>query len=984
MTIKAQVDSGSREEAIDALLIAGTPTAIRASYLSLPDKALQYDFGPLEDGVIVLDTETTGLSFKDCELTEIAAARIVGKDEEDTYRTFVNPGRPIPSEISQLTGIRDIDVADAPTPVEAVAQLADFAGGMPVLAHNATFDRTFVEKVKGGHEVSEFWIDTLALSRIALPMLRSHRLADMAHAFGCDSVTHRAMDDVDALCGMWPIILAGLMELPSGLIHHLSVMHEDVSWQFRPVFSYLAQMREPKPFSLKSVRYDLVKNVEGKKKRDANEAEGSLRAPTADAIERAFSSDGLVASMYPSYEKRPDQLQMALEVRDAFALESHRAVEAGTGVGKSMAYLVPAVLYAQMNDVTIGVATKTNALTDQLVSHELPALAAVLPQGMTYTSLKGYDHYLCLHRLDYAAATELPSNDTRIGSQNTVRGEMLTALATSYAFACQAPEGDVDALGIRWRYVPRTMLTTSPAECLRNKCPYFPGECFVHGARKRAAESDVVVTNHALLLRDIDMDGRILPPIRHWIVDEAHGFEAEARRQWARELSGDLSREGFERLGGVKTGVIHSIMVKAIELEAPTLPQRLLTKTAAAASRASVSMGELFDVIHGLSKLASGGGYDSSQLWIDENIRATKEWGDFLELASQADARLDELAKDVRETSEALAQVDASLAADLTEAGGFAGDLLQTLRLIASGEDTSYVYSAELTRKKRDMSHEKLLAQKLDVGSDLGKRWLPETKSAIFTSATMAVGKSFEHFDHAVGLDVPEAGSHKDVLLTSSYDYQNQMSVVIADDMPQPNDPRYLDSLTNLLFDVHKAMGGSVLTLFTNRRDMERVYEDLKPRLAQEGIDLLCQERGVSVRRLRNSFLSDKKTSLLALKSFWEGFDAAGDTLRCVVIPKLPFASPKDPLVRERELREDRSWWHHSLPEAVISVKQAAGRLIRTADDTGVLVLADSRLVSKRYGRQFIQSLPNPNAQRLERSNVGRYLQMWRRAHERR
>lgn len=173
-------------------------------------------------------------------------------------------------------------------------------------------------------------------------------------------------------------------------------------------------------------------------------------------------------------------------------------------------------------------------------------------------------------------------------------------------------------------------------------------------------------------------------------------------------------------------------------------------------------------------------------------------------------------------------------------------------------------------------------------------------------------------------------------------------------------------------------MGGSVLTLFTNRREMERVYDGLRPRLVAAGLDVAYQERGSSPRRLRQRFLEERHLSLLALRSFWEGFDAAGDTLRCVVITKLPFASPRDPLVRERELREDRSWWRHSLPEAVISVKQAAGRLIRTSSDTGVLVLADSRLVTKRYGRQFVGSLPSKSVATLEAANVRRYIEMWR------
>ena len=305
------------------------------------------------------------------------------------------------------------------------------------------------------------------------------------------------------------------------------------------------------------------------------------------------------------------------------------------------------------------------------------------------------------------------------------------------------------------------------------------------------------------------------------------------------------------------------------------------------------------------------------------------------------------------------------------------------IELICEGSDQTYVYSAQLTRSKRKIATERLVAEKLDVGSDLATRWLPEMQSVVFTSATIAVGEDFSHFDHAVGLDLLPEGSHREVRLDSSFDFDDHMSVVLARDLPAPSDRAYLPALEDLLYSVHVAMGGSVLTLFTNRREMERVYDALQPRLAAVGLDVACQSRGSSPRRLRQRFMEEKTLSLMALRSFWEGFDATGDTLRCVVIPKLPFASPNDPLVRERDLREDRAWWRYSLPDAVISVKQAAGRLIRSSTDTGVLVLADSRVVTKGYGRLFVSSLPSRSVTRLESANVGRFLGMWCAGHER-
>ena len=978
------------------LLLPGTPDSVAERYLTLAERAKTRSFDVLEEDVVVLDTETTGLSFRDCELIEIAAARISGREVTERFQTFVRPSRPIPKEIQELTNISELDVADAPDATEAVALLADFVGGMPILAHNATFDRTFVEKVPGGRDVSDTWIDTLSLSRIALPRLSTHRLGDMARAFGCDSVTHRAMDDVDALCGMWRIILLGLTDLPAGLLAQLAAMHEEVDWAFRPIFAHLAEVGEKSEdpleaasagaggFSLKAVRHDLTHEAAGHARSDAAEV-GPLEVEGREQCRELFSAEGLVGQMYEQYESRPDQVEMALEVRDALETSTHRAIEAGTGVGKSMAYLLPMIRFAKRNNVTVGIATKTNALTDQLVSHELPALDGALEGGVSFTSLKGYDHYPCLHRVDRAAAGELPEALLRFPGRSlgAVEADVLTALAVTYAFCCQSPEGDLDALGIRWRYVPRSLLTTTPAECLRSKCPYYPGECLVHGARRRAAQSDVVVTNHSLLLRNIAVDGKILPPIRHWVVDEAHGFESEARRQWAREVSGQRVRDGFEVLGGTKTGAIRVAMAAASRMEDATLHTRLLTKLAAACARASVSTADLFVALHDLSRVSrAGGGYDSVTLWIDEEVRQTPEWAQLSEVAHVALERLDEAAKDQRACVESLAQADPNVASDLSEAGMFLQGLHDDLELIVLGEDTTYVYSAQLTRRTRDIASERLVAEKLDIGADLGASWLPEMMSVTFASATMAVGKSFDHFDHAVGLDRLDESMHKDVRLSSSFDYEANMASIVVRDLPQPNDPRYLPALVDLLFDVHKAMGGSTLTLFTNRRDMERVFEELQPRLASIGLDLAQQERGSSPRRLRQQFLSNTTGSLLALKSFWEGFDATGETLRCVVIPKLPFASPHDPLVRERELREDRAWWRYSLPEAVIEVKQAAGRLIRSATDTGVLVLADSRLATKRYGRQFVNSLPRGTADALEAEHVGRYIESWRRTHE--
>ena len=971
---------------LEDILLPGTPAAVAEAYRRLPERAKVEDFGLLEDDVVVLDTETTGLSFSSCQLTEIAAVRLRGREVSERFRTFVNPGMPIPKNIVALTHITDADVAGAPTPAEAVAQLADFVGGAPVLAHNATFDRTFVERVPGGREVSDLWVDTLALSRIALPRLSTHRLQDMAEAFGCASVSHRAMDDVDALSGMWRIILCALSDLPAGMLEQLANMHPDVEWAYRPILTHLALQNPGIPFSLVGVRRELVSAERQPPRDDASELDGALKVPGEAELAAQFAPGGVAEAMYEGFEPRPQQVQMAEEVREALRDGSMRAIEAGTGVGKSVAYLLPLALYAHANHVTCGVATKTNALTDQLVTHELPALDRALPGGVTYCALKGYDHYPCLRRLTNAMSGDLPVAEAagvNGRSEATVAADMLTAIATTLSYVGQSVEGDLDALGIRWGSVPRRLLTVTAAECQHSRCPFFPNLCLLHGARRRAAGADVVVTNHSLLLRNIAADGRILPPIRDWVVDEAHSFEQEARRQWALEVSAERMRAAFEQLGGTRSGVIHAYSTLAAGSEAATPALGLLAKAASTSARAQLSSADFFDAVRGLVAVAKGGGgYDALTVWLGEEVRGTSAWTAVREAGDDFVRRLDDLAHDLEAAQRVCAENLPALPGDLEDVCRTIADARDACRLIVEGTDEGYVYSAEVSRAKRRAGMERLVAECLDVGAELADRWYPDMRSVTYASATMTVGGDFSHFDHTVGFDLLPEARHREVALESCYDYDEHMSVVVARDMPDPYDPSYLDRLEQLLYDVHVAMGGSVLTLFTNRREMEQVYGRLEPRLAAEGLELAMQERGGSTRRLRDRFVAERALSLMALRSFWEGFDAAGDTLRCVVIPKLPFSSPRDPLVQERARRDRQAWRRYSLPEAVLSVKQAAGRLIRTSSDTGVLVLADARLTSRGYGKVFLRSLPSKSVSTLGIDNVGRFVETWRKSHE--
>lgn len=956
-----------------AAVLPGTPGFVIEQYATLAERAKNRSFGLIEDDVIVLDTETTGLSCAENDLIEISAARLRGREVVDRFDTFVHPNGLIPPEITELTSITNADVAHAPSAEEAVAALEEFVQGCPVIAHNATFDRSFIESVKGGVKVSDIWIDSLALSRIALPRLSSHKLAAMAELFGCAAVSHRASDDVEALCGVWRILLCALTDLPGGLMRLLADMHPDVRWPYRPIFSFLAGERQGETFSLEAARAKVMQADAEPDHIDADELPG-LTMPRRDEIELRYAPGGLVNDMYASYEPRAEQIVMASEVRDAFATSTHRVIEAGTGVGKSIAYLVPAAEAAKRNKITVGIATKSNNLTDQLMYQELPKLARELDGGLSFCALKGFDHYPCLLKLEsLAAGREITTNRDP--------ADTLTAIAVLYAFACQSPTGDLDSLGIRWRSVNRADLTTSSRECARGNCHFFNRGCFVRCARRRAAKADIVVTNHSLLFRNVAADGKILPPIRHWIIDEAHSVEKEARRQWALSVSADESRMVFERLGGAQSGALGRLTHALASSDAATLFLGLGAKAASSASRASLAMAELFEAVRELSRNGKADGYADANIWIGPELRAHRGWEYFEPTARTAIDALDEAGKNLSSLAESVGAENPEMVIEVADGARRIKEMKSTLSLILEGADEHYVYSLQVNKARR-AGGEALTAERMDIGEALAEQWLPEMHSVVFTSATVTVSNSFDHFNHSVGLDRLPKGSFSCVQLESSYNFQENMAVVVAGDIPDPRDrDAYLAAMENLLVDVHMAMGGSTLTLFTNRRDMEDLYGRVEPRLSRQGLELACQLRGTSVKRLRDRFLSEESSSLFALKAFWEGFDASGATLRCVVIPKLPFANPTEPLSCERNVREERAWAKYSLPDAVLEVKQAAGRLIRTSTDRGVLVLADSRLLSKGYGKKFLSSLPS-QFQRIDAEQVGRYIKLWRASHE--
>ena len=989
-------------------ILDGTPEDVIARYESLSALAHESDFGLLDRDIVVIDTETTGLSFTKDELIQIAAARLDRGEIVGWFVTFVDPGKLLSDDIIQLTHISERDLVGAPGPQQALAELVEFAGNATMVAHNAGFDRTFVTRHPEGYPLLENqWIDTLDLSRIALPRLKSHRLIDLVRAFGAPVSTHRADDDVAATCVIYRILLAAVAAMPPSLVRAIADMAPLSEWPTGYVFQQFARETEPRAqdaqpgegtagkalFSLRSLRQQRILSLPVRPMRkDADDLAGQLVFPSPEETARAFTEEGVLGRIYKDYEPREEQRQMAQSIAEAFAKGENLVVEAGTGVGKSMAYLVPAVLAARANGITVGIATKTNSLLDQLVFQELPALAAALEQGdspcgsnapahgdepaaeregsaeyqsLTWASLKGMTHYPCLRKIN-RLVEDGPAMRDVAGTPSS----QAPALAALLSYIEQSEYSDLDSFKTDYRVLPRFQITATSQECLRRKCPFYGKLCFARGARRRAELADIVVTNHTLLFCNVAADGGLMPSIRHWVVDEAHATEAEARSAFAETLGSEQLLRMAERVAA--SSGARNVFTRAEramsggDVEQLTLFFGLIAKGRSAGETFASAVEDyiprmksllFFDPAKSRGR-SRGPAYDHVDIWINKEVRASRTFADVAVSANNLVDASDKLIRSLQDLIGYLEGIDEASVAQ-RELAALAFDLRavrNAAEIIFKAAPENYAYQARVHRKK-DRLVDEAGALLLDVGGKMNETFYAMTHSVIYTSATLTVGKSFQSFEQAVGLNQSEFSVARELQLDSSYDFDNNMIVYVVKDMPEPGDPAYIDALNDLLVNVHKAQHGSMLTLFTNRREMERCYDAVNPALKEDELRLVCQRYGVSAKGLRDDFLADESLSLFALKSFWEGFDAPGATLRGVVIPRLPFARPTDPLYCERASRDERAWWKYVLPQAVIETKQAAGRLIRKASDHGVLILADKRLVTKSYGKTFLNSL---------------------------
>ncbi len=634
-------------------------------------------------------------------------------------------------------------------------------------------------------------------------------------------------------------------------------------------------------------------------------------------MEEIFGPKGLIARAHPEYEHRPGQIQMAEAVMRAFEDRRHLVVEAGTGTGKTLAYLVPAIAAATARGGRVVISTGTKNLQEQLMEKDVPFLQRVLPKKFTASAMKGRGNYACLNRIKKAENAPVLDGLDDVDYFEEVRHWARESESGDRAELTELPE----YLSF-WRHID-----ARSEICLGQKCPdYDP--CFITRMRSRATDADIIIVNHHLFFADLALRGgeygQVIPDYSAVIFDEAHQIEDVAAEYFGAQVSNyqieDVLRD-LQQLPVTDSSV-----------------NRELTKNAGRIAR----FGENFWI--GFTRDARG---EEGRYPIAPGTFARKNNAGEIEATALGDAYL--------KLDGALQRMETTLDA-IKEQPPEIENLVRRLRevrfnleFIVAGDDRRYVYWTE--RRGRGVF---LRASPIDVSTLLQDKLFDRVETVVLTSATLASAGNFKFVRERLGL--PE--NTDELVAPSGYDYESQAVLYLPPRMPDPRSPQWAEAAAAEVVKLLEVTEGRAFVLSTSLSGMRSLFERVAPQ-----IEYPCFVQGsASKAGLLEKFRKTPHAVLFATSSFWQGVDVRGEQLSCVIIDKLPFAVPSDPVVAARQKFIDEgggsSFFDYSVPQAIISLKQGLGRLIRSATDRGVLAVLDPRLRTQSYGRLFLKSLP--------------------------
>jgi DNA polymerase-3 subunit epsilon/ATP-dependent DNA helicase DinG len=798
--------------------------------------------------------------------------------------------------------------------------------------------------------------------------------------------SHRALDDARVTHAVYVRLMDIAAELPLELLAEIVRAGEPLDWDAN--FAFQEAMRKR---AREQVKGNPATKQGRKVKRQQvdggpmfSEQAAGAKNPSLGPVKEAIKLDpdeaasvleygGPFSQYFENYEYRPEQVDMLRAVANALSWNGHLMVEAGTGVGKSFAYLVPAALFAIQNRTRVVVSTNTINLQDQLIQKDIPSVRNALGIELRAAVLKGRSNYLCPRRLEIMRRNGPATNDEA------------RVLAKILVWSWDGASGDKNDINLN-RPAEKDVWNRLSAEdegCSSETCAgRMGGICPFYKAKQAAVSSHILIVNHALLLSDVATGSKVLPEYQYLIIDEAHHLEGATTGA----MSFRLSQPDFERMlkevGGVSSGVLGHLLTAANGKARPT-DYAKLTQLAGRASDTAFRLDsyskDFFYALNEFMAYQQEGRQKSMYAFSTRILPASRTqpgWDNIEITWGSAAETMTLLVNLIGEIYKAAAELYADGIEELEDSAGALSSLYRRIseaNIAISGmihkPSPETIYWIEVQPQNNRLT---LNTAPLRVGPLIEQYLWHEKESVILTSATLTAAGDYTYLRGVLNADEAD-----ELTLGSPYDYENSTLLFLGKDIPEPNQPGYEQAINRTIIQTAIATGGRMLVLFTSYAQLKRASQAIVRPLSQHEIQVYEQGEGASPAALLEAFKASPQAVLLGTRSFWEGVDVPGESLSVLVIAKLPFEVPSDPIIAARSETFDEPFSEYQVPEAILKFRQGFGRLIRTASDRGVVAILDRRVLTKQYGRLFIESLPQCTLRQGNSTDLPKMAEKW-------
>ena len=901
------------------------------------------------DEYISFDLETTGLNPEKDQITEIAACRFVNGEFTEEYTTLINPGIPIPKNITALTGISNKMVEESPSINDVLPEFLEFVGSTPLVAQNINFDYSFITKnlsTERSPLLDNPLYDTLSLARGFIYFHNSFNLGSLCDYYGIKiENAHRA--GADALCTgkLFAYLIQETLSKPLTLIQRIDNLFGNANVYNYNLFKNIIKT---------SVRFNKIDGlmpapIEHELSDNSYEFSASGKSAIPEISEAWFVDGGAISVNWGGFEKRTSQTELIKDAFETFTEGNILAAEAGTGLGKSLAYLSSGYLAAKQKQTALVVSTYTKNLQSQLFTEDIPKLSQAIDQDLSAVIYKGRYNYICRTRFERLLANH----------QHLIKPKEYENILPLLVWEWETKSGDINECnGFQLNRQKRlwSLLRSERGYCSSKRCSKYDG-CFLGKVRVKVEDADIIIINHSLFANELMRDNSCLPEDFIYVIDEAHHFATVTRDQLVTQVGAKSFDDVFKFFNPGKDNWKKNALNKFPEL---------LNLYKFLATESKIIQKEFHNFFNSY--------YDNKR---DEISRSDYHINKLLYRNSQEEfidteptpwevlSDLIGFEKNVQNFNSLLQEnkddIAGSFNIEFTAINGILKEGLESLTAALDMESELVQWSSFVQSDFQNLTA--LNSAPLKVSSFINDNLLSKYPGGVFCSATLMINDDFRYFNEKVGLDLAVIDNHViEKVYYSPFHYNDQVKLFVFSGSINVNDPLFMNEIGSQIERIFTSLKKRMLVLCTSFKQTLALKQFIEPKLKGSDNKIFVQAPGISRNVLVRSYLEHPHSILIGTSSFWEGVDFPGDKVEILFIVKTPFDNPFDPLIQAQiedyNQRGDDAFLKYQVPEAAMRFRQGFGRLIRNMNDAGICIVGDTRLLKRGYGKTILGSLP--------------------------